>query len=194
MVAGRSILEVGALDVNGSLRSIAERFGPSRYVGVDLYEGPGVDRICDAHDLLHEFGAESFDGLISTELLEHVRDWQTVVRNFKRVLKPGGWLLLTTRSAGFPYHGYPLDFWRYERSDLAALFSDFEIETIESDPVAPGVFLAARRPDRWVEKALGGLELHSMILDARVERIGPVRFGWYRFRCWMVESVGRWRP
>ena len=38
-VAGKSVLEVGALDVNGSVRSHIELLRPSRYVGVDLEPG-----------------------------------------------------------------------------------------------------------------------------------------------------------
>ena len=114
---GRAVLEVGSLDVNGSVRSIVTVHQPARYVGVDLQEGPGVDAVCDATELVSRFGENSFDLVLSTEMLEHVRDWRVVVSQIKRVLKPGGVLLVTTRSRGFPYHGFPHDFWRYEPGD-----------------------------------------------------------------------------
>jgi SAM-dependent methyltransferase len=151
LVAGRDVLEVGALDVNGSLRPWVESLGPACYVGVDLTLGPGVDKVVNATDLVSRFGRESFDLVIATEMIEHTRDWRTVVSNLKGVIRPGGHLLLTTRSPGFHYHAWPYDFWRYEPADIHQIFGDLEILTVEPDPEAPGVFLLARRPEVFVE-------------------------------------------
>ncbi len=117
-VASRDVLEVGSLNINGSIRPFVCALHPNSYIGVDLQSGPGVDEICNATQLVPRFGPSSFDLLISTEVLEHIRDWQKAVSEFKQVLRPGGLLLITTRSRGFPYHGFPDDFWRYERSDF----------------------------------------------------------------------------
>ena len=121
-ICGQRVIEVGSLDVNGSLRPMVESFSPREYIGVDMQMGRGVDQICDAAHLLNRFGSNRFDVVISTELLEHVINWQKVVHNLKQILKPGGLLLLTTRSRGFQYHGYPFDFWRYELSDIKFIF------------------------------------------------------------------------
>jgi SAM-dependent methyltransferase len=158
-----AVIEVGALDVNGSVRPLVSALDPARYVGVDLQAGPGVDEICDATDLVARFGPEAFDLLISTELLEHVRDWRTVISQFKQVLKPGGLLLVTTRSRGFPYHAYPGDFWRYEPADICAIFADLSLEKIESDSVNPGVFFKARKPRAFFETDTRQHALFSMI-------------------------------
>lgn len=166
-VRGRSVLEVGALDVNGTVRPIVEAFAPAQYTGVDMAAGPGVDEICDATQLAERFGRDEFDLLLSTELLEHVRDWRRVISEFKQVLKPGGTALLTTRSPGFPYHAFPFDFWRYEPADLRAIFSDFAIDVIEADPGSPGVFLKARKPAEFVERDTRDHALFSIITGKR---------------------------
>jgi SAM-dependent methyltransferase len=162
-IKGKNVIEVGSLDVNGTLRPIVEAFEPASYTGVDLFEGPRVDIVCDAKDLLNIFAPERFDLLISTEMVEHVLDWAKIISNFKKILKPAGVLLITTRSKGFSYHGYPYDFWRYELEDMKKIFSDFEIISLEKDLEAPGIFIVARKPILFVENDLSHLNLYSMI-------------------------------
>jgi SAM-dependent methyltransferase len=168
-IRGKFVLEVGSYDVNGSMRPFVMPFGPARYVGVDVEHGPGVDEICDATRIRERFGESSVDVLISTELLEHVPDWREVVRNFKGVLKSGGTLLITTRSRGFHYHGYPYDFWRYEIPDFQFIFQDFDILALETDPVAPGVLLKARKRDvpGRRETDTRGHALYSIVVGRR---------------------------
>lgn len=164
----KRVLEIGAMDVNGSLRKTIELFCPNEYIGVDIERGSGVDVVCGAEEILEKFGAESFDAVISTEMLEHVQDWKTVVSNIKNVCRPGGIILLTTRSYGFKYHGYPHDFWRYELEDMQNIFSDFEIQALQSDPEAPGVFLKAKRPERFKENDLSDYKLYSIVTNKKM--------------------------
>lgn len=167
-VTGQRVLEVGAYDVNGSVRPIIERLGPARYVGVDIQPGPGVDEICEASQLVERFGAYTFDVVISTEMLEHVRDWRASVANMKRVLRPGGVLVLTTRSEGFGYHAFPHDFWRFSTNDMRIIFGDCSIRAVESDPLEPGVFVKAGMPlTAYVPHDLASYALYSMVLRRR---------------------------
>ncbi len=167
-IAGKRVLEIGAIDVNGNLRPTVEALGPREYVGVDIEKGKGVDVVCRAEDILKEFGGESFDAVISTEMLEHIREWRTVVTNIKNICRPGGVILLTTRSRGFKYHGFPYDFWRYELDDMKNIFSDFEIQALEGDPEMPGVMLKAKKPSRFAEKDLSSYELYSVVTNRKM--------------------------
>ena len=173
-IKGNRVLEVGAMDVNGSVRNMAVQHKPVAYVGVDIAPGPGVDEVCDVQNILRQYGHAAFDVVICTEVLEHVREWRTAISKLKHVLKPSGVLLLTTRSKGFPYHGYPHDFWRFECHDLEAIFSDLEIEALESDPLSPGAFMKARIPVDFVEKDFRSFELYSMIKEKRSRDIRTV--------------------
>lgn len=169
-IAGRRVLEVGSADVNGSVRPLIEARGPREYCGVDIGPGSGVDVICDAAKLIDRFGENSFDVVISTELLEHVPDWRAVVHAMKGVCKPGGVMLVTTRSRGFMYHGYPRDYWRFEPEDMARIFDDCVVETIDKDPDT-GVFLRAVKPAGFIESDLSNVALYSMVSGKRSLRV-----------------------
>lgn len=197
-VAGRSVLEVGSLDVNGSVRPFVEALRPAVYVGVDIEHGPRVDEVCDVTQLTERFGEGHFDLVISTELVEHVRDWRTAFSNLKRVLRPGGTILVTTRSEGFAMHGWPHDYWRYEPEDMHRIFEDFEAVVVERDPEAPGVFVKARKPVRPVDGApLSDIELYSIAVRRRSKKISKLvdflhrpRFGSLRKQLALRD---RWR-
>jgi len=168
-IRGRTVLEVGSRIVQEpwmTLRHHVEGLGPALYVGVDIEKGYGVDEICNARDLRERYGDEAFDVVISTELLEHVRDWRAVVGNLKHVLKRRGVMLLTTRSFGFPYHAWPHDFWRYELDDMRAIFADMDIVALEPDPEVPGVLMKAVKPQAFRE-IVPTTDLYSVILGRR---------------------------
>jgi SAM-dependent methyltransferase len=161
-VAGKRVLEVGSYDVDGILRGLIESWSPAQYIGVDIKEGPGVDLVCDAEELLDKFPAENFDVVFAVEVLEHVINPKTVISNMKRLCKRNGIILLTTRSKGYPFHPSPYDFWRYEPSDMESFFSDCEIIDLEKDFDSPGVFVKVKKPDDFAENDLSKLELYNI--------------------------------
>jgi SAM-dependent methyltransferase len=168
-VENKDVLELGSYDVNGTVRPYLESLKPASYVGVDIMAGPGVDVVCDAADLLNHFRPATFDVVVTTEMLEHVRDWRRVIYNVKRVVKPGGLIVLTTRSRGFPLHDYPGDFWRYEPEDMRVIFADCELLKMERDEADPGIFVAVRIPKDpgWEPLDLSGWALWSIHSDTR---------------------------
>jgi len=158
-VRGKRVAEVGSQDVNGSPRPIFMAFKPLEYVGMDSAQGPGVDLIVKADVLCEVFGWETFDIVLSTEMMEHVVDWRLIIQQMKGLVKPGGLLIITTRSPGFPYHPYPIDMWRYTLEDAKRIFADMEILALKSDPQAPGIFVKARKPEAFQPCDLNVIEL-----------------------------------
>jgi SAM-dependent methyltransferase len=61
------------------------------YVTADL-NSPWADHHFDCHDI--PFEDDSFDVVMANHLLEHVQDDCRVLREFHRVMKPGGWGVL----------------------------------------------------------------------------------------------------
>lgn len=170
-IGGKRVLEVGSLDINGSLRPLVESCNPREYLGIDIVEGPGVDKICKVEDLTEEMGENVFDVVISTEMLEHVKDWRKAVSNLKNICKEGGIILITTRAKGFRYHAYPYDFWRFEMSDMENIFSDCEILVLEKDLSQPGTFIKVRKPKNFNEKDLSDHALYSIILKRKTKNL-----------------------
>lgn len=158
-IAGKAVLEVGSQDVNGSPREVLLQHKPGSYIGVDFAKGKGVDQVLDVAKLEETFGAERFDVVISTEMLEHAKDWRVAIQQMKAVLKEEGLLIVTTRSKGFPYHGYPHDYWRYRIEHFQRIFSDMGILTLQNDPQFPGVFMKAWKTDVTGTANLAQIEL-----------------------------------
>ena len=150
-VAGKNVLEAGALNVNGSVRPHVMSLRPASYVATDMRAGPGVDVVMDAAELPGELGQAHV--VISTEMLEHAADWRGAMRGLISAVTEDGILVLTTRSQGFPLHGYPDDHWRFSVEAMGAILkgAGLDVERLESDPLPghPGVFAKARKPAGW---------------------------------------------
>ena len=151
-IKGKFIIETGALDVNGSVRESIESAEPYHYLATDMREGPGVDIICTAENLPSMFGYNFADIIICLEMLEHAQHWKAAMAGMLRVLKPEGILVLTTRSPGFPLHGFPEDYWRFSVPVMANIMDAAGLLPMAlefDDPTSPGVFVKVSKPADW---------------------------------------------
>ena len=108
------------------------------WVGLDVPENPHAD-VHGYADAL-PFEHDSFNTVLCTELLEHVTKPERVVREIARVLKPGGYVVLTV-PLYFPIHEEPYDFFRYTPYGLRFLFEGAGLEVIRLEPLATGLRL-----------------------------------------------------
>ena len=161
-IAGREILEIGALDVNGSPRDYINLWKPAKYVGTDMRAGKGVDLVLDGMKVHEHFGESAFDVVLCFEVLEHAENWKALVSSAKKVLRPGGIMFFTTRSPGFPYHEFPHDHWRFTSPHFFRIFSDMNTEAMALDDQFPGVFIKARKPANFKEADLSQVEAVRM--------------------------------
>jgi SAM-dependent methyltransferase len=96
------------------------------YTGVDyLTDRSDPDIVASAVDL--PLSDQSFDTVVSTELLEHVSNPLRALQEMYRVLKPGGYLVLTTPMY-WPRHEIPHDFFRYPYDGLLHLIKESGFE------------------------------------------------------------------
>ena len=94
------VLEVGSLDINGSVRQF---FKDCNYIGIDLGEGKGVDIVCTGQD--YDAPDNEFDTIISCECFEHNPDWVATFQNMHRMTKPNGLIVMTCATTGRAEHG-----------------------------------------------------------------------------------------
>lgn len=94
------VLDAGSLDINGNNRQF---FQDCHYVGVDVRAGKNVDVVCKIHQM-PIMAAESFDTIISTEMLEHDETWIESINAMIWMLKKGGLLVMTCATIGRKPH------------------------------------------------------------------------------------------
>jgi ubiquinone/menaquinone biosynthesis C-methylase UbiE len=100
----------------------------THYFGIDIVDAEKFDyrnsEIIPFNGEDIPFQNEHFDGLICTEVLEHVYNHQKLIDEMFRVMKPGADGIITIPwSARFHY--IPYDFFRYTPSSLKKMFAQF---------------------------------------------------------------------
>lgn len=142
--AGLSLLDAGAGErpfqkFCSHLRYTSQDFGgydgagDGRGLQTKNWERKGLDIVSDITAIPREDG--TFDAIMCTEVFEHIPDPPGALREFARLLRPGGYLLLTAPFCSLthfaPYH-FATGFSRYwYRAHLPAY--GFEIDTLEEN-------------------------------------------------------------
>jgi SAM-dependent methyltransferase len=93
--------------------------GVIEYIGFDIVREAGRPNATGLAWQL-PFATASFDSLLSTQTLEHVEVPHLAIAEMARVLRPGGYLILTAPQA-WRLHEKPYDFYRYTRYGLQYL-------------------------------------------------------------------------
>ncbi len=137
------VIELGSRNVTGSIRPLVAGAVPSKYIGVDWRDGPGVDEVCLAHELIDKYPQGWFGAVLSASMLEHDPHWRKSLEVMHWLLADLGILLLSWGAANNPEH--------------------------EVDSAPDGKFHA--RPARRVVQALKKLGFH--IQEFRYEKCMP---------------------
>lgn len=101
-----------------------------KYTGCDYYKYDNVDVMSSAENTPFQDG--QFDTIICLQVLEHVLRPHKVVNEIARILKPGGYLLLSAPWL-HPYHGEPDDYFRFSKDALVYLLEDSGLKIIKTE-------------------------------------------------------------
>jgi SAM-dependent methyltransferase len=126
------IVEIGALQIEGQEKyaDLRPLFPGKQFIGCDMREGRGVDRIENLHGLT--FADASIGTLIMLDTLEHVRYPFTAMREARRVVQPGGVVIITSVML-CPIHAYPSDYWRFTPEAFKVLLEPFDTAWVFAD-------------------------------------------------------------
>ncbi len=115
-----------ALDVGAGNAKYAPiiRERTDAYVATDMVAGPHIDVVANIHEL--PFEDASFDTVVCTQVLEHVREPWVAAAEMQRLLRPGGHAIVTAPFL-LGQHDDPYDYYRYTPAGLAALFPGMDI-------------------------------------------------------------------
>jgi SAM-dependent methyltransferase len=141
-----------------------------------LHPNPHLDLVHDLNDPLPVASA-SYDTVILSDVLEHVRQPAQVMAEIGRVLRPGGTLLM---NVPFLYwiHEAPHDYYRYTRFALEYLAGSAGLEVDELEPIGGLPEVAADLSAKAVARVpragamLAALVYHvsTLVLQTRIGR------------------------
>ena len=126
------VVEIGALQIEGQEKyaDLRALFAGKEFIGCDMREGPGVDRIENLHGL--SFADDSVGTLIMLDTMEHVKYPFKAMQEVYRVLKPGGMVIMTSVML-CPIHAYPSDYWRFTPEAFKVLLEQFATVKVYDD-------------------------------------------------------------
>jgi SAM-dependent methyltransferase len=139
----KSIIEIGSLNVNGTLKDFKPE--ESNWIGVDLEPGDGVDVVIARASKI-PFEDNTFDLVVATSIFEHDPIFWLTFNEMLRVVKPNGFVYVCSPSNGW-VHRFPMDVYRFYPDAGIGLLEwgrrEYpELELVES-------FISERNGDIW---------------------------------------------
>lgn len=147
-----SVLEVGSLDINGSVRPLLR--DAAHYHGIDLVPGAGVDEVADA---AHWVPPRRYQVVACAEVLEHAPAWRRIMAMMWSAVEAGGVLLMTCATDPRPAHS-AVDGWDVRDGEHYANVGPGEVLSLvqEWEPAAWSLQVALDRGDLYLRADRSG--------------------------------------
>jgi SAM-dependent methyltransferase len=152
------------------------------YVGCDIAQSSEglVDIVCEATNIPLPDNAK--DTIFTTQVIEHVADHRKLLSEAYRILKPGGYLVLSGPMA-WEHHEVPYDFFRFTCYGFEWLLKEQKFSVIEIVP----------NGGKWA--MVGQLMLNSIrssiVKKSAIRKIFAFLFFLFRIK-WVINILFSW--
>lgn len=199
-----SVLDVGSYDVNGTYKEIFES-SQFTYTGLDMEAGPNVTLVPVNPYVWKEIQDDSYDVVISGQVLEHSEFFWLTVGEMTRVLRPGG-LMCIIVPRGFHRHRHPVDCYRFDVDGMVAIARYCNLEPLHaSTNRAPSQELAdwyssknqlsmliAKKTDNW--NGMLDIEHYKFSMpDIEALATGMLEMEKQEKEGWWSKTTHRWK-
>jgi SAM-dependent methyltransferase len=125
---GLRVLEVGP-DHPSTLRGLVAD-ASLRWETIDLYPHPDLTYTASS-EYSFPVPDDTYDVVVATNVLEHVRKIWVWIKELSRVCRPGGHVI-TVNPVSWPYHEIPIDCWRAYPEGMKALYEEGGLDVVLS--------------------------------------------------------------
>lgn len=153
----------------------------TEYIGCDIIQSnlQKVDILCEANKI--PLADNSFETAFSTQTIEHVEDHQGLVNEAFRLLKPGGYTIVSGPMY-WHLHEEPYDFFRFTKYGFQYVFEKAGFEMIEI------------LPNGGMWSVAGQSLIHAFVKStSRHFFVRILKFIFFRLRfSWVITSFYAW--
>lgn len=123
------------LDIGAENSPYKKYFNKLQYFTLDIEQNSNktISFVGDLNEKIDIIKSNSFDYILCTQVLEHIKRPHNAFSEFSRILKPGGKLFLTTHMS-FDLHMEPNDFFRFTKYGLKSLGEDVGLKLVHLQP------------------------------------------------------------
>jgi SAM-dependent methyltransferase len=126
---GARVLEIGPDGFPSAYRAMVDQ-GNLFWDTLDIYQDPKLTHVA-ASEYSFPIPDETYDVVLSGQVIEHVRKIWVWMREVARVCKTGG-TIITINPVSWPYHEAPIDCWRIYPEGMKALYEESSLDVILS--------------------------------------------------------------
>lgn len=127
---GMRILEIGPDSFPSTLQRLSGNLKVACWDTLDIYGNPNLT-YQSSQEYEFKIQSDSYDVVLSAQVIEHVKKPWMWFPELARVTKPGG-LVITIAPISYPFHEAPVDCWRIYPDGMKALFEEAGLISIFS--------------------------------------------------------------